>query len=74
MNLRQALRVADKFVIYGEPNGTTGSFEPMKAAFNEEKKIWVVICHFTASDFIVRTVKVEIDDASEEIVGYEVLA
>ena len=73
MNLRRALNVARKFVIYGEPNGRTGSFEPIKANYDDEKDVWVVICQYITGS-TRRTAKVEIDDDSEEIIGFEVLA
>jgi hypothetical protein len=73
VNLRRALTVASKFVIYGEPNGRSGSFEPLKATYNEEDDVWIVICQYV-KDSYRRTAKVVIDDDSEEIVGFEVLA
>jgi len=72
MDLRTALRKARYFVIYGEPNGDTGSYEPLKATYNEEEDVWVVTCAYTVNG-AERTAKVEIDDDSKEIVGFEVL-
>lgn len=70
MNLREALQVAKRFVMYGDPNGDFGSFEPVKAHYDHETGIWEVLCRYTKYD-MRRTAKVEIDDESEEIVGFE---
>ncbi|GAJ05937.1 unnamed protein product [marine sediment metagenome] len=82
MDLKQALQAAKDFMTYGEPGAAAGSFEPIKATYNKEKNVWVVICHFHnipiisplyKRDFSQKTAKVEIHASSWEIVGYEVL-
>lgn len=72
MNVRKALQVAREFVIWGEPNGDWFSYEPLKATYDDEEGVWVVKCRYTTGDE-PRTAIVEIDDESEEIVGFEVL-
>ena len=71
MNVEKALVIAKKFVIYGEPNGDFGSFEPLKAHYDDEEGIWEVLCTYIKYE-VKRTAKIEIDDDSEEIIGFEV--
>jgi len=70
MNLKQALRVARRFIIYGDPSGDMGSFEPLKAAYDDNEETWKVVCQYTKNR-VLRTARVEIDDNSEEIIGFE---
>ena len=71
MNLREALRLAKRFVIYGEPDGELGSFEPLKGSYNEETDEWEIKCTFTKNSRI-RTAIVKIDDDSRNIVGFDI--
>lgn len=70
MNVKQALLAARKFIIYGTPYGDSGSFEPLKATYDDNKEAWEVVCQFTRNNKL-RTAKVEIDANSEEIIGFE---
>ena len=72
-NIKEVLRAAKTFVVFGEPNGDLGSYEPLKATYDDEKEIWEVKCKYTVSDK-ERIAMLKIDDSSEEIIGFEVLS
>lgn len=72
VNLRRALGKAKSFVIYQEPDGDPGSFEPIKAIYKDGEKVWEVTCRYT-KDARERKAIISIANISEEIIGFEII-
>ena len=72
MNLRRAMLIASNYIIFGDPNGEIGSFDPLGGEYMEETDTWRIICQYKKNG-IERKATVVIDNKTEEILSFKVI-
>lgn len=72
MILKNAMLYAKNYVIWGDPNGDWGSFEPLKGEYLKDTNNWLIICKYKKGSF-ERKAKVIIDNVTSEIVSFEIM-
>jgi len=72
MNLQNAMSIARNYVVWGDPNGDMGSFEPLQGEFKKEEKIWEITCRYTKKRQIKEALVI-VDDDAWYVVGFQLL-
>lgn len=72
MDLQLAMFYARNYVIFGDPNGDLGSFEPLSGSFQLEAKLWEIVCYYKRRGE-QRKAKILISDSTSSVMGFQII-